>query len=60
MSIGCYQDWGPIFGGYFHFHNDGTTWRLRGDNYSISYSSIKITAGANVDDYEVFQVTKKY
>ena len=56
MSIGCYKDWGR---GYFHFNNDGTTWSLRGDNHSISYSSIKIPTGVNVDDYEVFQVTRK-
>src|SRR5207247_8428306 len=58
-SIGCYSGLGPVFGNYFYCRNDGTTWSINDNNYSISYSNINVQTGVNVDDYEVFQVTKK-
>ena len=60
MSVGSYPSCGPVFGNYFYFYNDGTTWYIKDDNYSISYSSIGIPTGSvKVDDCEIFKVTKK-
>jgi len=59
-SVSCHSHCGPVFGGNFYFRNDGTTWYINDNNYSISYSSMIILIGrAIVDYYEVFQVTMK-
>ncbi|CAB4377889.1 unnamed protein product [Rhizophagus irregularis] len=57
-SIGCYLTHGPIFGGDFFCHNDGTIWYF--NNCFNSYPDIDIPIGSIiVDDYEVFQVVSK-
>ncbi|GBC09563.1 hypothetical protein RclHR1_08990007 [Rhizophagus clarus] len=59
-SIGCYPNYGPIFGGTF-YTQDATNWRINDCcNYSMPSSNIGIPTGSViVDDYEVFQVIKK-
>ncbi|GBC09562.1 hypothetical protein RclHR1_08990006 [Rhizophagus clarus] len=59
-SIGCYPEYGPVFGGGFYTQN-ATNWSITDySNYSMSYSYIGIPTGSvTVDDYEVFQVRKK-
>ncbi|RGB33220.1 hypothetical protein C1646_816208 [Rhizophagus diaphanus] len=57
-SIGCYLTHGPIFGGDFFCHTDGTIWYF--NNCFNSYPDIDIPIGnILVDDYEVFQVVPK-
>ncbi|EXX76731.1 BTB/POZ domain-containing protein [Rhizophagus irregularis DAOM 181602=DAOM 197198] len=59
-SVGCYQDYGPIFGYYLYYKN--THWMVNND-FSRNYPGIKIPISVleitNIDDYEVFQIVKK-
>ncbi|CAB4377868.1 unnamed protein product [Rhizophagus irregularis] len=59
-SVGCYQDYGPIFGYYLYYKN--THWMVNND-FSRNYPGIKIPISVleitNIDDYEVFQIIKK-
>ena len=59
-SVGCFQNWGPIFGYYFYSQNNGSNWKVN-DSHSQNYPNISIpmTGSIEVDDYEVFQVIKK-
>jgi hypothetical protein len=59
-SIGCYSNYGPIFGGHFFTQNNINYWNIfDAGNYSLSYSNMGIpTSNIKVDDYEVFRVIK--
>ncbi|EXX79956.1 hypothetical protein GLOIN_2v1769198 [Rhizophagus irregularis DAOM 181602=DAOM 197198] len=56
-SIGCYPDYGPVFGGFFYCI-DHNTWTI---NNSDTYTNIDgiPTGNLKTDDYEVFQIVKK-
>ncbi|GBC02966.1 hypothetical protein RclHR1_04900009 [Rhizophagus clarus] len=56
-SIGCYTNYGPVFGGFFYC-NDYNTWTI---NSSVTYTTIDgiPTGNFKTDDYEVFQIVKK-
>jgi|SRR6266498_3596397 len=56
-SIGCYLNYGPLFGGGhdLRFHPPEGCWKSN----PHSYPNIDIPNQFNVDDYEVFQVIKK-
>ncbi|RIB09364.1 hypothetical protein C2G38_2251429 [Gigaspora rosea] len=57
-AIGCYQDYGPILGGYFCMNNDVRKWRYR--HYDTHYEKRLRSDNLNllIDEFEVFQVLK--
>ncbi|RIA83789.1 hypothetical protein C1645_809064 [Glomus cerebriforme] len=56
-SVGCFPNYGPIFGGGDDLSFYSNYWQC---NNNRSYPSVGIPIGRfNVDDYEVFQVIKK-
>ena len=60
-SIGCYSNYGPIFGGGndLRCQNDGTWFSNYNSNSSYpQVDGIPYGNNFNVDDYEVFQVVK--
>ncbi|RIB09361.1 hypothetical protein C2G38_2209118 [Gigaspora rosea] len=57
-AIGCYQDYGPILGGFFSMRNDNKSWRYVHHDTRYEKRLRSINTNLLIDEFEVFQVLK--